>query len=292
MPDSTIKINERQQTNEYMKLYIARHFAICTGMKLLVVQTNPVFGDKKSNLESIDELIGDQKADLIILPELCTTGYQFMNRKQLADLSETTNGATCRYFGELASRTNSHVVAGFAEKDDDRLFNSALMAGPGEIKGIYRKVHLFDKEKLLFDKGDLGFSVFSAGEIPIGMMVCFDWIFPESARSLALAGAQIIAHPANLVLPHCQNAIITRALENHVFIATANRIGVEGNGPEKLVFTGRSRVVSPSGRVLADGPSGTQAVMAVEINPGEAADKHITSRNDLFDDRRPSQYKL
>ncbi len=261
-------------------------------MKLLVVQTNPEFGDKKTNLESIETLVGDRKADLIILPELCTTGYQFKNKKELDSLAESTQGPTCERLAKLSARTNSHVVAGFAEKDQGRLFNSSVLVGPDGVEGTYRKVHLFYKEKSLFHEGDLGFPVFRAGDARLGMMVCFDWIFPESARTLALKGAEIIAHPANLVLPHCQRAMITRALENHVFIATANRIGAEGRESEQLVFTGQSRVVAPSGKVLADGPREAQAVLEVNIDLKEARDKHITSKNHLFDDRRKGQYEI
>ena len=125
----------------------------------------------------------------------------------------------------------------------------------------------------------------------IGMMVCFDWIFPEAARSLALQGAQIITHPANLVLPYCQQAMLTRSLENGVFSITANRYGLEVLGEQKLAFTGASQVVSQRGARLVDAPTSGDCVAVVEIDPAAAEDKRITPRNDLLGDRRTEYYR-
>ncbi|MFO0767873.1 MAG: nitrilase-related carbon-nitrogen hydrolase [Nitrospiraceae bacterium] len=91
--------------------------------------------------------------------------------------------------------------------------------------GCYRKTHLFFEETLFFDPGDSGFQVWDVGGAKVGVMICFDWFYPESARTLALMGADIIAHPSNLVLPHCPDSMVTRCLENRVFSITANRIG-------------------------------------------------------------------
>jgi len=100
--------------------------------------------------------------------------------------------------------------------------------------GTYRKIHLFYKEKLYFAPGENPPKVFNVNGVNIGVMICFDWIFPETARTLSLQGAELIAHPANLVLPYCQNAMITRSIENRVFTATANRVGSELREDEQL----------------------------------------------------------
>jgi predicted amidohydrolase len=123
----------------------------------------------------------------------------------------------------------------------------------------------------------------------MGLMICFDWFFPESMRALALAGAQIVLHPANLVLPHCPQAMITRCLENRVFAATADRVGEETGGTGSLRFIGQSQIVSPRGDLLHRlGAEEGEAV--VDVRPAEADDKRLSSGNDLFAERRPEFY--
>jgi predicted amidohydrolase len=122
------------------------------------------------------------------------------------------------------------------------------------------------------------------------MMICFDWFFPESARTLALRGAQIIAHPANLVMPFCQTAMVTRCLENGVFAITANRFGVEELSDARLTFTGGSQVLDTLGRRLLGAPAEANCVAVCEVDPSLAEDKRVGQRNDLFGDRRPEMY--
>jgi predicted amidohydrolase len=122
-------------------------------------------------------------------------------------------------------------------------------------------------------------------------MICFDWIFPEAARSLALQGADLIAHPSNLVLPYCHAAMATRALENGVFVATANRVGTEDRAGRSLTFTGGSRVIDPRGRVLAAAGTASEETIVVELDPAAARDKTITAHNDRLGDRRPELYR-
>ena len=123
-------------------------------------------------------------------------------------------------------------------------------------------------------------------------MVCFDWFYPEAARTLALKGADIICHPSNLVLPHCPEAMVTRCLENHVFSITANRIGSERRGgKKKLTYIGKSEVVGPRGRVLHRAPEKREKLAIVEIDPAEARDKSLNPYNDLLKDRRTALYQ-
>jgi predicted amidohydrolase len=122
-------------------------------------------------------------------------------------------------------------------------------------------------------------------------MVCFDWFYPEAARTLALKGADILCHPSNLVLPFCPDGMVTRCLENRVFSITANRIGAEARGGKKpLTFIGTSEVVTPNGRVLERAPRDQDAVAVVEIDPSEARNKALNPYNDLLADRRPALY--
>ncbi len=151
-------------------------------------------------------------------------------------------------------------------------------------------MHLFDRENLFFAPGSLGFPVFDLPFGKVGMMICFDWIYPESARTLALKGTQLIAHPSNLVLPHCPDAMVTRCLENRVFAATANRIGREERGGVDLRYIGKSEIVSPSGRILKRLGEDEPGIAVEEVELAEANDKRINEFNDLLADRRVDQY--
>ena len=118
------------------------------------------------------------------------------------------------------------------------------------------------------------------------MMICFDWFFPESARTLMLKGAKIIAHPSNLVLPFCPHAMRTRCIENRIFAITADRVGRERD----LKYIGRSEILDTKGRILYCASSNREEVVVREINLREAANKRMTSMNDLIHDRRPEVY--
>jgi predicted amidohydrolase len=194
---------------------------------------------------------------------------------------------------EIARDRRMTLVAGLAERDGDRCYNSAVAVGPDGLIGCYRKVHLFFEETLFFSPGDGGFQVWDIGTARIGVMVCFDWFYPESARTLALKGADIICHPSNLVLPYCPDAMVTRCLENRVFSITANRIGSETRGGKNtLTFIGHSEVVTPRGEILRRAPRDRADIAVVEIDPSQARNKSVNAYNDLFRDRRPSAYKL
>lgn len=176
-------------------------------------------------------------------------------------------------------------MAGIPERSGGKFYNSAVFVSPRQV-GLYRKIHLFDREKLLFSPGDLGFKIFRYKNAKIGLMICFDWLYPESCRTLALKGAEVIAHPANLVMPYCPEAMKTRALENHVFTVTANRVGKEG----KLVYIGLSEIVNPKGKILKRASSNREEMGISEIDLNLARDKHLNPMNDLLQERRPKFY--
>ncbi len=121
-------------------------------------------------------------------------------------------------------------------------------------------------------------------------MICFDWIYPESARSLALKGAQLIVHPANLVLPNCPDAMVTRCLENRVFTATADRVGEENRGEVELKFIGTSEIVTPNGKILCRLGIQESTISVVDVDLTLANQKKINNYNHLFEGRRPDQY--
>jgi predicted amidohydrolase len=123
-------------------------------------------------------------------------------------------------------------------------------------------------------------------------MICFDWWFPESARTLALNGADIICHSSNLVLPQCQKAMNIRSLENGVFTITANRVGTESRaGKDPLTFTGGSQIVDNFGETRAKLGKTETGIRITKIDPSLARNKDITPRNNRFGDRRPEFYR-
>ncbi len=268
-----------------------------TGARIGFLQNRPRFGQVERNLEraaaALEAHCRGNPLDLVVLPELAFTGYSFRSREELASLAEPIpGGPTVRALESLARSLGTLIVAGLPEEDGGRLFNSAVAVGPEGLLGWTRKVHLFAAEKEIFDPGDRGFPVVHHPPLAVGLMICFDWAFPEAARSLALAGANIIAHPSNLVLPHAQEAMRTRCLENAVFAITANRVGREARGRQPLVFTGRSQVTGPRGEVLLRAGAVSPTVRSVVVDLERACDKHLTPWNHLLLDRRPSQYRL
>ena len=258
-------------------------------MRIGFVQTSPLLGEVEKNLERAEELVISLDAELIVLPELFTTGYDLEDRAAVEALAEPADGPTSRRLSELARRRSTYLAYGFAERQGASVYNAAQLVGPDGALGGYRKTHLFMREKALFDPGDRAPPVLEiAAGVKIGLMICFDWVFPEVARTLALGGAQIIAHPSNLVLPWCQAAMLTRSIENRVFSVTANRVGSEG----ELEFTGQSQVTSPRGELLVRAPARGELAAAIEIDEKLALDKRINPLNDLFADRRPGLYRL
>ncbi|MEK6581475.1 MAG: nitrilase-related carbon-nitrogen hydrolase, partial [Nitrospirota bacterium] len=173
-----------------------------------------------------------------------------------------------------------------------KLYNSAILTGPDGFMGVYRKTHLFYEEKLWFSAGDTGFKVWQTLIGNIGVMICFDWFFPESARTLALRGADIIAHSSNLVLPFCPDAMVTRCLENRVFAVTANRTGSEQRGgKERLTYIGKSQITSHKGEILYRASEDGDELSVREIDISRARNKQINSLNNLFDDRKKEFYE-
>lgn len=260
-------------------------------MRLAIVQTSPIFGQPESNTQAAKDLMKSTPADLYILPELFTSGYNFIDRSEVETAAEQIDGPTFHSLLNFAQESSCYVAYGFAEQAD-HIYNSAALLGPDGLVGLYRKVHLFDRENLFFEPGNLGFPVFELPFGKIGLMICFDWIYPEAARTLALHGAQLIAHPSNLVLSYCPDAMITRCLENRVFAATADRVGTENRGLINLQFIGSSEIVSPQGRVLARLGSDEAGIALVNVDLREADSKKINKYNDLLADRNPTQYSL
>jgi predicted amidohydrolase len=265
--------------------------------RISLVQFTPKFGAPAANRTEIASILQKIKTDLIILPELCTTGYSFISRAEAMAAAEEPDGEDACFFTKMAKDKKAMVVAGFAEKNGEKVYNSALVAFPDGTINIYRKSHLFFREKVCFDPGDTGFFVVRhpLKDCEIGVMVCNDWRYPEAARSLALLGADVIACPANLVSKTWQVAMPARALENKLYLAVANRAGTEvrrlPDGTEqKLLFNGSSVLYAPDGQFLAQASKTENEVITLQIDPALARDKSFNEFNNIFKDRRTDLY--
>jgi predicted amidohydrolase len=251
-----------------------------------------MFGETEANLEALRASIRDSDADIFVLPELCLSGYDFLDAAEAERFAQLPGGPVVSALAEAALSRGAGIVFGFAEAAaGGRLFNSSLLALPDGRRRVYRKTHLFSREKLLFSPGDTGFFVEEFRGLRVGLAICFDWIFPESFRSLALRGADLVAHSANLVLPFCQRVDFARAVENRIYVATANRVGVENRAGRRLEFTGGSVVVAPGGEYLAALSPDKPETAFVDVDTALSRDKRLNPWNSLFEDRRPECYE-
>lgn len=266
---------------------------IMQSLTLATVQFTPTFGDKQANFARIEALLRTVQADIIVLPELCTTGYFFQSRAEAAQYAEPSNGQSAAFFRQLARDKNAVVIAGFVENEGDGIYNSAMIAIPEEQEvRIYRKIHLFYKELFCFDVGNTGYFVVydNKRDIHIGPMICYDWRFPEAARCLMTMGADLIVCPSNLITDAWRLVMPARAIENKVYLAVANRAGTEQGGGEEVLFKGNSAIYGYNGAELAKaGPTDDEALLA-RICPAETRDKSFNAFNDVAKDRRPEYY--
>ncbi|MDX9806368.1 MAG: nitrilase-related carbon-nitrogen hydrolase [bacterium] len=261
-------------------------------MRVAIIQNNPVWGEKEKNINELIRLMNKEKADIYILPEMAYTGYQITSKEEIENLADTIDSENISRFAKFSKEQDCAVIVGFPEKAaDGHFYNSSVMITPEGDKHIYRKTHLFYKEKLFFAPGNTGFNVHEWRGVKIGLAICFDWYFSESFRTLALIGADIIAHCSNLVMPYCQTVDYARAIENRVYIATANRIGSESRDGEMLTFTGQSVLVSPKGEYLIKAPAEETGCFTAQIDTNLSRNKKLNEFNDVLADRRELFYR-
>jgi len=240
------------------------------GQSVLVAvgQFEPRPGDVRWNISRVMELAsqaGVRGADLVVLPELVTTGYYMFDR--FRELAEPLDGPTVTILHELARRYDLHVVLGLVEQGDDgNVYDSAVLVGPPGLVAVYRKIHLWDTENSVFTPGGKVVAEDTGGALGrLGLLVCYDLEFPDTAEEVGAAGASLLAAPAafsNLTL--WKATLEARARDLGVPIVAANRLGHELDSD----FCGHSSVVDADGTVLAD--AGTEAGLAmaeVSVDP-------------------------
>lgn len=263
-------------------------------MLISAVQFAPEFFNKEFNIEYVKKCLSEIKSDIIVFPELSLSGYFFLNRDEASANAIDFESEELDFLREDAQDNNRMIIIGFAESKGNKIFNSAGLFFPDKtLNCVYRKTHLFYKEIYAFDRGDTGFFVvsFPDKDIRIGTMICYDWRFPEAARCLGLDGADLIACPSNLVTPLWNKVMPARAIENKVYLAVANRIGIEKRNDETLLFNGRSSIYDYNGDTLAEAPSDSAKIITAEIYPERTRDKSFNLINDINKDRLPDMYK-
>lgn len=271
-------------------------------VKIACAQMEPVVGMKDQNLrrsiEMIEEAAG-KDASLVVLPELCNSGYVFETREEAFALSEAVpDGPTSRAWCEVAAKHDLHIVAGINERDGEALYNSSVVIGPHGYVGTFRKVHLWNEENLFFEPGNLGFPVFKTPIGRIGTFICYDGWFPESYRLCALQGADIVCIPTNWVPIPGQDEdreamanilVMAAAHSNSVFVAAADRVGTERAQP----FLGQSLITSYTGWPIA-GPASAdkEEIIYAEVNLADARRKRNWNEyNQVLRDRRNDVYE-
>jgi N-carbamoylputrescine amidase len=268
-------------------------------MFVACVQMEPVVGEKRNNVSRSVEFIeaaAKRGAGLVVLPELVNTGYVFKDRQEALELSELVpGGETTAKWSEVAASLNLFIVAGIAERSGEALYNSAVVIGPAGYVGRFRKIHLWGGEKKIFTPGDLGFPIFEAPFGRLSVAICYDGWFPETYRAAALRDADILCVPTNWVpmpgQPKDRQAmantlIMAGAHSNNIFIACADRIGVERGQP----FEGQSLIVDRHGWPIAGPASRDQEeILVAEIETHRSSGR-IGDDNDVLQDRRPELY--
>ena len=270
-------------------------------VKIACIQMEPIVGEKERNVQRSLGLIEEAAvngAHLLVMPELCNSGYAFDSREEAFALAEEIpNGPTCRSWAEAAQKHGLHIVAGINERDGQALYNAAVVIGPSGHVGTFRKVHLWNEENLFFERGNLGFPVFRTPLGRIGTFICYDGWFPESFRLCALQGADIICIPTNWVpIPGqvedreamANILCMAAAHSNSLFVAAADRIGVERGQP----FIGQSVIVSYTGWPIGGAASrDREEVIYAEVNLADARRKrNWNAFNQVLRDRRTDVY--
>ena len=265
-------------------------------MRVACCQIEPDVGNPEANAGHARAALTaaiDRGAQIIVLPELCNSGYVFQSTAEALAAAVPADGALLAGWVQEAARGDAVVIGGFCELGEDgEIFNSSAILDRDGVIAVYRKLHLWDQEQRWFARGRQPAPVVQTRHGRIGLGVCYDIEFPELTRGLALGGADLIALPTNWPLeqrdpPMLRSLAMTTAYLNRVFVAVCDRAGSERG----LDFQGGSVIAAPDGTVLAAARAGaSEETLAADCELQLARDKHSGSSNDVLADRRPDQY--
>lgn len=266
--------------------------------KIAAGQFDAQLANRGANLQRMEEYVdraASQGARLIAFPECALSGYCFTSREEAWPHAETIPGESTTRMQGQCKKHDVFVLFGLLERQGSRLFNACVILGKQGVVGVYRKIHLpYLGIDMFADYGDLPFRVWDLDGLKVGMHICYDGSFPESARCMALAGADLIVLPTNWPPgSECASECLprTRAMENHVYFMSVNRVGEERG----FRFIGKSKACDPYGHVLFDATADQEELLLAEIEPDKARqkevvrvkDKHLINR---IGDRRPKMY--
>jgi len=265
-------------------------------MQVAVAQIDPQLGEKERNLATCFARMEEAAAagaELLVLPECAIPGYMFESGEEAMPYAEEIPGPSSEALERECARLGLYVVCGLLERDGDTLRNAAVFVGPDGLIGSYRKTHLpFLGVDRFVVPGDT-LPVFETPLGRIGIEICYDLRFPEVTRTLALKGADLVAHPTNFPMAaKVQTELITvaRAAENRIYLLTANRVGKERRGE----FCGWSQIVDPYGKRLAEADEREETLLVGEVDVEKARDKDYVIPGEyelyLFGHRRPELY--
>ncbi|MCS6975424.1 MAG: carbon-nitrogen hydrolase family protein [Gemmatales bacterium] len=266
--------------------------------KLAAVQMDCHLGDIPFNLHQMTARLreaANEGAKLVVFPECILCGYCFESRDEAFAHAEPVPGPSVEVLMLTCRELEIYTVYGLLERDGDRLFNTLALVGPEGLIASYRKIHLpFLGADRFTTPGDRPFAVHDLNGLKLGMNICYDGSFPESARVLTLLGADLIVLPTNWP-PEARlnplHVVLTRAFENRVYYAAVNRVGEERG----VRFIGLSRIVAPDGTLLAVSESDQAEILFAEIDPTQARRKRIVHAAGKYEldriaDRRPEMY--
>lgn len=268
--------------------------------RVAVVQFEPHIADSGRNLDVIEDYVAQSAAagaQLVVFPECAVSGYVYQSLAEAMENAETIPGPAADRLGVMASRHGVYLVAGLLERVEDRCYNAALLVSPTGPVAVYRKSHVLCLGVDRFTTpGDTPYVVHDLPIGRLGILICYDLRFPEPARLLALAGAQVIALPTNWPRSsHIQPEVFSRAraAENRIFVLAADRVGDERGA----TFLGRSQIVGPDGVVVQEASIDGSEILIQDIDVAAADEKHVVLRAgdhemDCFADRRTDLYEL
>lgn len=273
---------------------------MATPIRIAAAQMDIVFANREANLTrmmALTQAAASEGAALVVFPECALTGYCFGTLEEARPHAETIPGNATQRMTQVCQASNCHVVFGMLEADGERLFNACVLVGPTGVVGSYRKVHLpFLGIDRFVTPGDRPFAVHDIGGLRVGMNICYDGSFPESARIMTLQGADLIVLPTNWPPgSECMAGCVVnaRAMENHIYYLAVNRVGTEGG----FRFIGASKICAPGGQVLADAPHERETILWASIDVDLARNKQQVRVPGLHEinrirDRRPDLYGL
>jgi len=270
--------------------------------KVAAVQMLSFEGEQERNLARMIARIDEAAAAgarLVVFPEASNNGYFFEDRSDAHRQATPIPGPFTDALGDSARKHGIFVVAGLFERGErDDVFNCAVLIGPdGTVAGKYQKNFFIKADKRWFVPGQTGFATFETPLGHLGFFVCADGRIPESARCLALGGAEILVNPTNWGAPdQYLYHVPTRAVENRCWVIGATKPRRPLSQPQEMLaynrFTGCSFIMNPAGEVLAQAGPDEETIIYADIAPAKARDKSIGTANDLFADRRPELYSL